>query len=254
MSSNSSDEIRRLNEKYEDGLFRLIMNNAAEQEGKLLYEENERLKNGPEYLPSQEDIKRFAKLLDSQLKKTKKTPKIHRVLKILSKTAAALIAIIVIFSAMMLTVQGFRVRVLNFLISIEPKYTSFQLEDNNADQDNRKLTVNWTNTYVPTYIPQGYEVANISYSESIKKIVFNNQDNNSTIIYTEYKSMNSVAIDTEDASLIETKNINGQDGTLIVKGSMTAVVWILDNHLYTVQGQISTEEAVKIAEGVKFVK
>ena len=254
MPSNNADRIRELNEQYEDALFRLIMNDAAENEGRLFFEENERLKNDPENLPSRKEIDRFARLVDLRLKATEKNQRNHRASKIFTRAAAAMLALVVMFSAMMLTVRAFRIQVLNFLISIEPEFTSFQLKDNSDNQNNGQLIVNWTNAYVPTYIPKGYEVSSISYSDSAKKIIFTKQEDDSSIVYTEYDTKNSIAVDTENASLVETVKINGQEGTLSVKDSITSVVWIKDNHLFTIQGQVSTDEAIKMAEGVRFTK
>lgn len=254
MPSNNADRIRELNEQYEDALFRLVMNDAAEKEGKLFFEENERLKDDPANLPSQKDVDRFAGLVDLHLKTAEKNRRNHRTSRIFTRAAAAMLALVVMFSAMMLTVRAFRIQVLNFLISIEPKFTSFQLKDSNDNQNNGQLIVNWTNAYVPTYIPEGYEASSISYSDSAKKIIFTKREDDSSIIYTEYNSKNSIAVDTENASLVETVKINGQDGTLSVKDSTTSVVWAMDNHLFTIQGQLSTDEAIKMAEGVKFIK
>ena len=255
MPNSNLNGIKKLNEEYEDRLFKLIMNHAAEKNGKLVDQDIEQLNGDPENLPSQADIKRFSRLLDIHLKKMENSQKKHRRPRLISRIAVALMVIMVVFCGMMLTVQAFRVQVLNFLISIEPKYTSLQLIDNDAGQSNGELIVNWTNAYVPTYIPDGYEVSNFSYSESIKKIIFTRKDDdNAFIIYTEFGSMNSVAIDTEGASLTETISINGHNATLSVKNSVTSVAWSMDNHLYTIQGQISQDEAVKMAEGIKFVK
>lgn len=74
------------------------------------------------------------------------------------------------------------------------------------------------------------------------------------LIYTEYTSANSIAVDTENASLIEKVKINSQDGMLSVKDSIVSVAWVMNNHLLTVQGNLSNEEAIKIAEHVKFIK
>ncbi|NLH02303.1 MAG: hypothetical protein GX488_10530 [Clostridiales bacterium] len=76
MPRNNADRIRELNEQYEDALFRLVMNDAAEKEGKLLFEENERLKDDPANLPSQKDVDRFAGLVDLHLKTAEKTEEI----------------------------------------------------------------------------------------------------------------------------------------------------------------------------------
>lgn len=245
MSISNSERIRNLNEKYEDDLFGLIMNEAAEKEGRLLFEEANQLKNESEPLPSKEDAKRFSNLLDSHMDKVNKVESCRRGSRLLKKIAVIMIVIVLAFSAMMVTVKAFRLQVLNFFV--DPKYTSVQL---NEDEN---LMVSWTNDYVPTYVPKDYEVAGTSHSDAINKIVFKKPDN-SSIIYTEYKSTSSIAVDTEGASLIETVKINGRDGTLTIKDSMTAVVWSINDHIFLIQGTISKDEAVKIAEGIKFVK
>ena len=74
------------------------------------------------------------------------------------------------------------------------------------------------------------------------------------LIYTEYTSANSIAVDTENASSTEKVNINDQNGTISIKDSIVSVAWVMDDHLFTVQGNLSNEEAVKIAESVKFIK
>ncbi|MEA4894677.1 MAG: hypothetical protein VB064_05395 [Oscillospiraceae bacterium] len=68
----SEDQIIKLNDAYEDALFRLAVNNAAEEEGKQLLKENEQSNSSQDDLPSAESIKAFTKLLDAHLKKEKK--------------------------------------------------------------------------------------------------------------------------------------------------------------------------------------
>jgi nitrate/nitrite-specific signal transduction histidine kinase len=141
-----------INEKYEDDFFRLAMHYAAEKEGNLLFEEIKELSKEPDNHPSQEHIKKFTKQLDTHLKKIVRTSRNRHFSKILNKAAVVMLALIVVFSAAMFTVNAFRVRVLNFLISIEPKYTSIQLDDNSDDSNRGQPIVNWTNAYVPTYV------------------------------------------------------------------------------------------------------
>lgn len=256
MSSNSSDEIKKLNEEYEEDLFQLIMNNAAAEEGKLLWEENERLKNDSEYMPSQEDIKKFTKLLDSHLRKAKHKRSILRFSNMINRAAVAMLAIIIIFSTAMVTIQEFRIHVFNFLINIESKYTSYRLSGSDENEQNKgMLAVNWTNAYVPTYAPEGYELTSVSSSDSLKKIIFTNKKNQALfVIYCNYNSSSSIAVDTENASLVKKIKINGEDGTLSVKDTLVTVAWKIDDHLLTVQGQLSTDEAIKLAENVIFIK
>lgn len=256
MRSNNEDEIKTLYDEYEDGMFRLVMNNVAEKEGKVLFDENEMLKSDPESIPSKEDIKRFSHLLDSHFKKVKRRDNTPRFSKMINRAAVAALVIIIMFSAAMVTVQAFRVQVLNFLISVESKYTSYQLSGNNGNDKNKaELTVSWANAYVPTYVPEDYEVTSISSSDSQKRVMFTNKKDEALyIIYCEYTSSNSIAVDTENASLVKKVKVNGEDGTLSVKDTIVTVAWIIDEHLFTIQGNLSTDEAFRLAESIKFNK
>lgn len=256
MPNSTSDEIKMLNDSYEDGMFRLVMKDVAEKEGKILYNENEMLKKDPEYMPSQESIKRFSKMLDSNLKKAKRKHNTLRFSKIINRAAVVALAIIFLLSTAMVTVQAFRIQALNFLINIESKYTSYQLSANRQNDPSKGgLTINWANAYEPTYIPKDYQVTSVSSSEALKKVIFTNKkDTSLTVIYCEYNSSNSIAVDTENATLVKKIKINGADSTLSVKDNIVSVAWIIDEHLFTIQGRLSTDEAVKLAQSVKFNK
>ena len=255
MPNNSSEQIReKLYEEYEDSLFRLVMHDAADKEGKIFLEEKEKLKNDPDSLPSEETFQRFSQQLDTQLKKPKAYAARRRILKALNRSAVAMLVVFILLFATVASVQAWRVRVLNYLMDIQPKYTSFQLKESNSGSGSGSPVVNWTKAYVPTYIPDGYKVSNISSSKPLKKIVFESeQDKDSFIIYTELSEANSPAVDTENASVFKTISINGHEGTLVVKNSIITIVWQMDNSLFTVQAPTSEDTVLKIAEGVKYV-
>ncbi|MGF7144487.1 hypothetical protein HNQ56_002918 [Anaerotaenia torta] len=246
------DSISKLNEMYEDALFRIAMSEAAKDEGEIIKLENEQGKREMPGLPSSENIKRFSKLLDAEIKKKgKKLPFLSRNL---HRASVVILFLVIAFSATMVTARAFRRQVLNFLISVEPQYTSFQLNDNSTEDADGKLIINWTNAYVPAYVPKGYGVDSISYSNAVKKIVFTNQTGDSAIIYSQYEASMDVLIDTENASLAETIEINGYEGILIVKDPVATIVLERENHIFTVQGEIERSEIIKMAEGIEFVK
>lgn len=247
MPNNPDMLYERLYEEYEDSLFRLVMHEAAKREGQLLLEENERLKNEPDFLPPENAVRDFRKKLIKHLQKNRSVTRKHKLYKVLNRAAVAVLAVVITFSAAM-SVQAFRIKVLNCLISIEDEYTSFKISDDSTADDGN-LTINWDNEYVPAYIPEGYEFSKVSTSESFKNIVYTNADDQS-IIYSIYSSMNNVAVDSENASRIETIEIGENTGTLIVKDSLSSVVWEMDNRLLIIQGEISADDAVKMAESV----
>jgi hypothetical protein len=91
MPNNSSERLRqKLYEEYEDSLFKLVMHDVAEKEGQLFLEEKEKLKNDPEFLPSQEAAQKFSQQLDAQLKKSQVYGKRRRIRQTLNRVAVAM--------------------------------------------------------------------------------------------------------------------------------------------------------------------
>ncbi|MFA7077278.1 MAG: DUF4367 domain-containing protein [Syntrophomonas sp.] len=254
MPNNSPEQIRKkLYEEYEDSLFKLVMHDATEKEGQLFLEEKEKLKNDPEFLPSQEAIQKFSQQLDAHLKKPKAYARRQRILKALNRVAVAMLITLVILGTTVVTVQAVRVRVLNFLMDIQQEYTSFQLKDSGSGSEGGSTTIDWHKAYMPTYIPAGYEVITSSNGELLRRIEFKNQQG-SFITYMELSEGNKPALDTENASVFETVSINGHEGTLVVKDSLVTIIWQMNNRMFMIRGQTEKDTAVKMTEGVKYIE
>lgn len=253
MPDKPSEPVRKkLYEEYEDSLFRLVMHDAAEKEGKFLLEEKERLKNDPDFQPAKEELEKFSRQLDVHFKKKKAYAARQRSLKLLNRSAIAILAGIVLLFTTVSSVDAVRVRVLNFIMDVHQEYTSFQLKENENASAGGSPVVNWSKAYVPTYIPDGYELSNTVQSELVRKLVFKDKQD-SLIIFTELGESSSPKVDTENAEVLKTISINGHKGTLIVKNSMVTIVWAIGNSMFILQTGVSEETAIKIAEGVKYI-
>jgi hypothetical protein len=256
VQNNKYRDLSVLNEEYEENIFKLLMKEVADKEGQLFYEENINLLNDPEYTASPEKVKKFTKLLDAQYKKANSNRNPLRLSKIARRAAVVAVLFVTIFALAMISVQAFRNQILNLFMNVNSNYTSLQLtDDSTSDSSDGKLAVNWRNSYVPTYIPADFEIASVSNSDDSKKIMFQSKtDENSFINYSEYSADSSIEIDTENADSINKVSISEQAGTIAVKDKIVTVAWQLDGRLFVVQGQISTDEAIKIADNVKFIK
>lgn len=251
MKNSGSEPDRKLYEDYEQALFRLVVHEAAKHEGSSLLEENQRLKDLSESHPSEEALRRFTERLDASLLKQKVDARRKRLPKLLRRMAVAVVAICFVFFAAMTTVQAFRVKVMNFWMSIQPGYTIFRLqEDGTSNKGN--LVVDWTNAYVPTYVPEGYEVSSVNVSQFVKRIVL--QAEKSSIVYMEMTGATSPTVDTENASLLETISINGLSGMLVEKNGLVTIVWSSNERMFMVETQADIDTAMKVAQGVKFIK
>ncbi len=251
MPSNSPEQIQKklYEEKYEDSLFKLVMYYAAEKEGQIFLEEKCKLKNNPEFQPSSAAVRKFSQLLDTQLKKQQVHTRRQRILSPINKAAVAMLIILIVLGSTIMTVEAVKVRVLNFIMDVEPEYTSFALKDTDKGES---TIVDWHKAYAPTFIPTGYEVNAVSIGKYSKSIELKNKQG-LLITYMELSEGNKPQLDTEKASTIKTININGHEGKLIVKDSLVSVIWPMNDHMYIIRGQIDEDTMIKIAEGVKFI-
>lgn len=253
MPNNSSEQLRqKLYDEYEDSLFKLIMHDVAEKEGQLFLEEKEKLKNDPGFLPSQAAVQKFSQQLDTQLKKSKAYAGRRHIWQALNRAAVAILVAMVIFFTTVATVEAVRVRVLNFLMDIQEEYTSFQLKDSSNGSEGGSTTIDWSQAYVPTYLPDGYEVSATSQNENYKKIEFTNSQG-SLITYMELGAGHKPALDTENASVFEEVSINEHEGALVVKNSLVTVIWAMEERMFMIRGEIGKDTVVKMAEGVKYL-
>lgn len=256
LNNNSEVSRKKLYDEYEESLFKLVMNDVAEKEGKLLLDQNQLLNEEPEYMPTKEAINKFSKRLETEIKKNLKEQNKFKKARRFNRTV--LVAIIIVTTLIIATfsVQAFRSGLFNFLVNIESEFASFQLKDKKTETKSENSIDNLKNTYVPTYIPSEFEVNNITNKESLKKIKFISNKNKSLFInyYEHNKTSSFIVADSENSSLVKNININGNEGSLILKESLVTITWEYDNKIYMIETNLGIEEAVKIAENVRFIK
>jgi len=245
---NESNNKKRF-ENYEDSLWQVIMFNYAKHDGKKLSEENEALKTDPQAQPSDAERKKYHKLLDKELRKNKIRSFTKMSKKILSRAAVFVFVLIIGFAIMFTTVSAFRVQVLNFLISFEDEYVGIKLGDNdNSDA----ITLNWHDVYLPSYIPDGYQINQIANMDIAKTIDYINAEGN-FIKYMECSS-SGPNIDTENAEIIKMIMINEAEGIFVLKKGIATISWTHDNRLFVISTQLDEEETMKIAKNVIYIK
>jgi hypothetical protein len=138
-------------------------------------------------------------------------------------------------------------------MDIQKEYTSFQLKESSSGSEGSSTIVDWRGDYVPTYIPDGYEVSAVSDGNLLKTIEFKNPQG-SLITYTELSEGTKPALDTENASVFEAVSVNGHEGTLVVKNSLVTIIWAMQDRIFMIRGEIEKDMAVKMAEGVKYIE
>ena len=138
-----------------------------------------------------------------------------------------------------------RIRIMNFIMNIEERYTSFGFEDSGETMN---VPAEWEGYYYPSYIPNGMVLAEVQSGNARYK--------NSTGVTLEFDDMSDGTrgtLDTENAS-IEFITVNGHPAMLVEKEQWTSILWNIDNRILLVGYTGGRDECIHIAESVRMIK
>ena len=245
--------IDSLRDDYEDSLFRYLMAGYAQDLGAELQEENNALRSAGEFDPSPESVRRFDRALNSAFRKRAIVDTVKKAYRSMNKAAVFIVAFVLLSATTVLAVENLRHGMLNFLLGFEQEYTSLRLDPdkgNNIIGDN--IYVSWTGGYVPSYIPEGYEIANIALTEGVKSILFRNSEG-MFISYSEYSEDTITNLDTEDAKTSYVK-VNNYDAMLVEKDGVTSIAWSDGHRMFVIISMLESSELIEVANNVILVE
>ena len=244
----------QLQEQYEDALFALLMDDLAAIEGQAALEENERLKNDPEYAVPTDVRQRCLKTISRCC--TKKT--LRRTGKVLcrgfSRVAVIGMICMLLFTTAFASSPTFRANTLNLVMENIEDSTAISFSNSNSENSSFPETcsveVNW--------VPEGYTLVDQSDDKFLNSTFYRSEANDEFLINV-FKGRNGrLNIDTEDAQ-VEPVTIQGCDGLLVLKDGDAQLAWGNENGPYQVgiiAKNTETEEDVqnllKIAENLTF--
>lgn len=195
-----------------------------------------------------ESLDRWVHEYDEKEKLAEKHKKMLSSMKQFSKRAVIIILVLIsAMSVLMFSVEAVRVRVLNFFIERNEKYTEVRIEEENQ---NLTPAQDWASYYIPEYLPEGYFFSNSSGLGLLKVLEYTDEVNQ--IVITQGSSTTGIQLDTEDAEVREL-TIDGKEGLLILKGDRTMMFWYNDDASFTINGHISEEEIIKIFRSMEKV-
>jgi len=168
--------------------------------------------------------------------------------KIFTRIAVVVFILAIVFALVFATVPSFRVQILNFLLTFDKDYTAIKL-----GEDGGNTNAGFRNTYAPTYIPEGFWIKEISNMGESKIITYIN-DEGEYIDFWDLDLSMTANIDTENADIIKSIAINGEDGIFVLKKEGISISWSNNEKIFIITAYISEDEIIKIAESVKFIK
>lgn len=205
-------------------------------------------------LPADEDIpeiqtsKKFEKKMQKLIKEQRRTPKTKRILRHMRQTVAAVLAVAILSFGGLMTVDAYREKVIEIVVQVFHELTDFRFTSEKYEADKIVLPeVDFE------FVPEGmHEVENRITGNNRRYILYEN-DNSEFFELTQrpvgadgnYGSI----LDTEDA-VYETVYINGNEGYIKEKHKNNDIIWVSDNIVYHLYGNIDMWELKEVAEKI----
>ncbi len=202
-----------------------------------------------ESLPTDEELEHitfsdaFEKKMQKLIRAQKKS--YYYLINTVGKRAAIIVlAIVISLTATTFGVKAIRESVIKFITETFEKFTAVSVEDEEPVVQNDIVKA------VPQYIPEGYTLESEVDSGIVYRIIYSNQENdfisyNQKINFGTFSNVNTEGIEYEKII------INSFEGIKYVKKGINSVVFADDTYLYTIQGKISFEKLIKMAESIK---
>lgn len=179
-------------------------------------------------------------------KKDKKIKAIKNIKNVSSRAAIFILILLMSLSVMTISVEAFRVRVFNFIVETNEKYTSMKVDEKVDYDENSILT--WDGYYSLLYIPEGFEVDNKDIFNGMRIVQCSSKLN--YITFAQAPNGTDFHLDTEGCNISKIM-IDDDKGILAVKEEKNILFWNNDDSSFYIISDLNIEEIIKIAKKVE---
>lgn len=163
-----------------------------------------------------------------------------------SRAAIFILVLIGAFTAVTMSVEAFRIRILNYFMEENESYTEFRVDEVADGQSIPQLDID--QYYYPTHLPEGF---NYDSSQAAGDVVILSFSNSGAImVFTQGSTGTIYHVDTEDAETKEVP-IGNTSGYLIEKNDGITLFWNDEDTDFMINGNIEPNELIKIAESLE---
>lgn len=233
------DDKQRL---LEETLYSYIGYNNVEKINNEIEEENNNIKSTkvPKSLDKWfEDYNR--KLEERKNRKKYK----ERFKSIFSKVAIVFLVLFISMSILTVTVDAFRVKLLNIIMNNTEKYLEIDVSDSNGVENIQR---NLEGFYELEYIPSGFKIDYVEDLGDTKVVSYvNNRDEE--ILFNQSPSGTNFQLDSENAEVKEI-NINGNEAVILNKEGRTTLFWNNEEYSFYLISTIGEEELIKMSKSL----
>lgn len=236
-------------DQLEDLQITQLMGMYAEEEGRRLMAENERLQNDPDFVVPEHFHDACLAAIQKAEEQERKKRLPSRAIKHLKHVAVLAVVLLGISGAMFVSVDAFRTRIMNTFVEYGDKSARIEITDTEIASFSKEAfcSVSW--------LPDGYEVETVQKkSDNFQKICCLNETGEIVALYCMTGFAGFIDLDTEDADVVREVKINGNDGLLVVKDEIQ-LSWVIPQIDLVCNlccpTTVGIDDAIKIAESVK---
>lgn len=244
------------NQELEDVLLYRELSKYAALKGEEAILLNDRLKEDPAYQQRPEQEKRILAELRKSGRKVTYANVRRSIYKASTRVALVFLCIFIAFSSTMFVSADFRKTVetvYRLLFNESERYTTLEANPATSGYFVDPELYPRAGSFIPTYIPAGYEYAFSTETDSPFAIQYDNKADGKSILYTQNDASSGVRIDSEDAE-VQVIQIGESDAFLSVKNEYVILTWIIGDVFLSVETELSVDETIKIAEAIKYYK
>ncbi len=230
-------------EKYEDLLFTKVMALYAAEESEKILSEIKDEENA--------DLKKIEKIYS----KTERRENLSVFWKISKKliTVAAMVVFVAVVSLSSVVIASAEAReavaeaIYHLMIKEYDRYTEVSIGNSTGFIDPE--IYDWEGAYAPTYIPEGFSISDTQFTNNDKSVMYSHGEDYFYISQT--NNLSYARIDTEGSEHVEKIIIGNSEAFLVYENEIVSLVWICGETYLSIDGKISIDETIKIAEGIK---
>ena len=164
---------------------------------------------------------------------------------IFSKVAIVFLVLFISMSILTVTVDAFRVKLLNIIMNNTEKYLEIGVSDSNGVENIHR---NLEGFYELEYIPSGFKIDYVEDLGDTKVVSYvNNRDEE--ILFNQSPSGTNFQLDSENAEVKEI-NINGNEAVILNKEGRTTLFWNNEEYSFYLISTIGEEELIKMSKSL----
>ena len=230
----------QLQERYEEALFALLMDEYMEEEGEKALRENAALREDPQAEVPDPVVRRCLKRIDRHFAAQRARTVGRRSIRLVNRVAVAALVAMLLFTVAFAASPTFRINTLNLVIETFEESTSFVITEA-ASRGPQSIEAGW--------LPDGYRLMEQEGSRVQKTNIYQTGTGDTIEVYVTNINNGEIAIDTENAEM-NTVMIQGYEATTIHKAEIDGygnpfntnrVVWVITEQGWFVS-VLSTQE------------